>query len=339
VDKTTENVGFDGSIEGAISAMIEPDSVENKENNTIEESEDLIEDDEIDESDTNAESEDDSEESESADDSEDDDEDDAEDDNDTGKTNKTDPVFTIKVDGTEKQVTLSELKRGYSGQEYVQKGMQEAASQRKQAEEVYAALLSERQQIAQLYQQIQSGQVAAAPKAPSREMFESDPIGYMEAKMNFDDDVAKYQQQNDKFQELSAQQSQAEQAARQAYLIREVENLKTVIPELGNPERANKFKEQILQAGQAYGYTANEIGQVVESRALHVLRDAMMYRQIMSGKQKADEKAKGARPKSTPIRAGSKKMEQSNRAVLQTKTKLKNSGRIEDALSLMLKQS
>ena len=132
-------------------------------------------------------------------------------------------MFTVKIDGTDKQVTLSELKRGYSGQQFVQKGMQEAAGQRKQAEEVYAALLNERQQIAQLYQQIQGGQIATPPKAPSREMFDSDPIGYMEAKMNFDDDVAKYQQQHEKFQQLSAQQSQAEQAARQAYLMREVE--------------------------------------------------------------------------------------------------------------------
>ena len=330
MDKTTEEVSQYGSLDSAISAMIEPESVENKDNDTeIDESEDENETEE-----SNAETEDESDEE----DSEDEDEEDAEDEeDDTDSAGKQDPVFTVKIDGTDKQVTLSELKRGYSGQQFVQKGMQEAAGQRKQAEEVYAALLNERQQIATLYQQIQGGQIATPPKAPSREMFDSDPIGYMEAKMNYDDDVAKYQQQNEQFQQLSAQQSQAEQAARQAYLMREVETLKTVIPELGNPERAGKFKEQILQAGQAYGYTADEISQVVESRALHVLRDAMKYREIMSGKKKADEKAQSARPKSAPIRAGSKNLPRSNKDALQKKTNLKNSGRIEDALSLMLK--
>ena len=330
MDKTTEEVSQYGSLDSAISAMIEPESVENKDNDTeIDESEDENETEE-----SNAETEDESDEE----DSEDEDEEDAEDEeDDTDSAGKQDPVFTVKIDGTDKQVTLSELKRGYSGQQFVQKGMQEAAGQRKQAEEVYAALLNERQQIATLYQQIQGGQIATPPKAPSREMFDSDPIGYMEAKMNYDDDVAKYQQQNEQFQQLSAQQSQAEQAARQAYLMREVETLKTVIPELGNPERAGKFKEQILQAGQAYGYTADEISQVVESRALHVLRDAMKYREIMSGKKKADEKAQSARPKSAPIRAGSKNLTKSNKDALQKKTNLKNSGRIEDALSLMLK--
>ena len=331
MDKTTEEVSQYGSLDSAISAMIEPESVENEDNDTeIDESEDENETEE-----SNAETEDESDDEEESEEESDEDAEDEEED--TDSAGKQDPVFTVKIDGTDKQVTLSELKRGYSGQQFVQKGMQEAAGQRKQAEEVYAALLNERQQIAQLYQQIQGGQIATPPKAPSREMFDSDPIGYMEAKMNYDDDVAKYQQQNEQFQQLSAQQSQAEQAARQAYLMREVETLKTVIPELGNPERAGKFKEQILQAGQAYGYTADEISQVVESRALHVLRDAMKYREIMSGKKKADEKAQSARPKSAPIRAGSKNLTKSNKEVLQKKTNLKNSGRIEDALSLMLK--
>jgi len=330
VDQTTEKVALDGSIESAVSAMIAPESVENEETDTNE----VAEPEETnDTEEANAESEDDSEESE---DSDDDDEDDAEDEEeDADEANKTEPVYTIKVDGTEKQVTLSELKRGYSGQQFVQKGMQEAAAQRKQAEEVYAALLNERQQISQLYQQIQGGQIATPPKAPTRELFDSDPIGYMEAKLNYDEQVAQYQQQQAQFQQLSAQQSQAQQVARQAYLQQEVENLKSVIPELANPAHAGKFKDQILQAGAAYGYTADEISQVVESRALHVLRDAMKYREIMGGKKKADEKAQSARPKTTPIKAGSKKMVKSNKDVLQKKTNLKRSGSIEDALSLM----
>ena len=330
MDQTTEKVALDGSIESAVSAMIAPESVENEETDTNE----VAEPEETnDTEEANAESEDDSEESE---DSNDDDEDDAEDEEeDADEANKTEPVYTIKVDGTEKQVTLSELKRGYSGQQFVQKGMQEAAAQRKQAEEVYAALLNERQQISQLYQQIQGGQIATPPKAPTRELFDSDPIGYMEAKLNYDEQVAQYQQQQAQFQQLSAQQSQAQQVARQAYLQQEVENLKSVIPELANPAHAGKFKDQILQAGAAYGYTADEISQVVESRALHVLRDAMKYREIMSGKKKADEKAQSARPKTTPIKAGSKKMVKSNKDVLQKKTNLKRSGSIEDALSLM----
>ena len=63
MDQTTEKVAFDGSIESAISAIIEPESVENEENSTNEvaESEDENETDDVE-----AEAEDDSEESDSA---------------------------------------------------------------------------------------------------------------------------------------------------------------------------------------------------------------------------------------------------------------------------------
>jgi hypothetical protein len=141
VDKTTEEVSQYGSLDSAISAMIEPESVENEDNDTeIDDSEDENTEE------SNAETEEESDEDEASDDDSDDDAEDEEDD--TDSAGKQDPVFTVKIDGTDKQVTLSELKRGYSGQQFVQKGMQEAAGQRKQAEEVYAALLNERQQIA-----------------------------------------------------------------------------------------------------------------------------------------------------------------------------------------------
>jgi len=61
--------------------------------------------------------------------------------------------YSVKVNGQEKQVSLNDLKQGYSGQEYVQQGMQDVANKRKEAENVYEALNNERQQMAELYQQ------------------------------------------------------------------------------------------------------------------------------------------------------------------------------------------
>lgn len=321
----------DGSIESAISSIIAPPPVENdEENNNVEaetESEDI---EETDEEEVNAEAE------ESSDEESDESDVEAEDSQDTEEADSEEPVFTVKVDGTEKQVTLSELKRGYSGQEFVQKGMQEAAAKRKQAEEVYAALLNERQQLAQMYQLVQQGQIAVAPQPPSREMFESDPIGYMEAKLEYDDKLAEYQKQNEQFKRLTQQQAQAEQAARQAYLQQELQSLTAVIPELADPQKAGQVKEKLLSAGQAYGYSAEEISQAIDHRALHVLRDAMKYRELMAGKKTADAKASPAKKRSTPVKAGAKRLDDSSKRLAQQQTKLKRSGSIEDALSLIL---
>jgi hypothetical protein len=59
--------------------------------------------------------------------------------------------YSVKVNGEESQVTLEDLKQGYSGQKYVQQGMQDVAAKRKEAEDVYASLTKEREQMAQLY--------------------------------------------------------------------------------------------------------------------------------------------------------------------------------------------
>lgn len=325
--QTTEQ---SGSIESLIGSIIEPQTDENTQNEPIEEEKEVAEEvAEVSSEDVEAEAapEESGEEVEVEASGDDQDTEEAE--------TSEEPVFTVRIDGTEKQVTLSELKRGYSGQEFVQKGMQEAARQRKQAEEVYAALLNERQQIAGLYQQMQSGQIVQPPQPPSREMFESDPIGFMEAKLNYEEGMAKYQEQASRMNQLIAQQSKAEQAARQAYIQKELESLKTVIPELTKPETAAKVKDQLLSAGQAYGYTPEEIGQAIDHRALHVLRDAMKYREIMAGKKAADAKAAAPKSKIAPVKAGAKKVDSTNKQVQQQKAKLQKSGRIEDAISLM----
>ena len=45
-------------------------------------------------------------------------------------------LYTVKVDGKTKQVTLDELTRGYSGQAYIQQGMEQLASAKKQMQEM-----------------------------------------------------------------------------------------------------------------------------------------------------------------------------------------------------------
>jgi len=225
------------------------------------------------------------------------------------------------VDGKEEEVSLDDLKRGYSGQKYVQKGMQEAAAMRKQAEDVYANLLNERQQIGQLLQYAQNG-LPQAPLAPSKEHFDSDPIGYMEAKMQYDEAKTAYEGQMGQLQQVVSQQGQAMQYAQRAYLEREMETLKAVVPEFSEPDTAVQARDRLVTMGQEiYGYDPNEIGAVMDHRAIRVLHDAIKYQELMSGKQRAVTNAK---PKAKrTVRAGAKKTRSNKDAERQTRQKLK----------------
>ena len=336
--ETTETTN-DGSIESAIQSIIAPteEVIETTEEET-----------QITEEATDVEETAESEEEEITDTEQEEDDDtefDEESDEDVAELDEVDQVedavqespskITVKVDGKDVEVTIDELKQGYSGQKYVQKGMQEAAQQRKEAEGVYQALLNERQQINQLYQQLQQGGVAQAPTPPSRELFESDPIGYMEQKLNYDESKVAYDGQMAQLQQVSNQSSQAERAAKQTYLKQEMQTLQQKIPEFADFNKASKIKERLVQVGREhYGYSAEEIGQVMDHRAIQVLNDAMKYRDIMSGKAKAVAKTKKARP---TIKAGAKRVNDSATKVRERQqAKLSKTGDINDALGLIL---
>lgn len=248
-----------------------------------------------------------------------------------------DPVgelHTVKVDGEDKQVTLEELKRGYSGQQYVQKGMQQAAEVKKEAENVYYALMQERQNLANLVQQVQSGQNLTPPTEPDSAMFDADPIGYMEAKIQYDNQMKQYQQNMSQVQAVMQQQSEAEQIARAEYARQEAQRLVQVIPELADAGKAGKFKENLVRtATDVYGYTPEEIAGISSHRDFLVLRDAMKYREMMSGKKDVQSKVQKAKPAMKP---GVKRVNTKSDAVRKQKDRLKKSGSIDDALALIM---
>jgi hypothetical protein len=249
-------------------------------------------------------------------------------------------LIEVKVDGQSENVTLEELKQGYSGQKYVQKKMQEAAQQRKEAEEVFTTLQNERQKVADLFKQMQSGKLATPPVPPSEELFESDPIEYMDQKIKYDRAQKQYADQVSKFEELAKENSAAEQRARQIYMKEQMEQLNIAIPELANPNTRNQLKEKMIEAGTTtYGYSQEEISQVMDHRALKVLHDAMKYQEIIAGKDKAVKKTKKARP---VVKAGAKKLQSKPNAKKvrdRQMAQLKQSGKLDDAISLIMENA
>jgi hypothetical protein len=242
-------------------------------------------------------------------------------------------LYTVKVDGAEEQVTLEDLKRGYSGQKYVQQGMQKAAEQQKQAEQVYMTLLQERQKVVELTNQIHNGALNP-PTPPSKEMFDSDPIGYMEAKMQYDEDLGSYNNKMQEVQQQMQQQSQAEYQARLVYAKQEADKLKQLVPELNDPKKLEVFQSSVSKAAEYYGYTPDEVNSITSHRDMLVLRDAMKYRQLQEKGDIVREKSKKARK---PVKAGAKKTYSKGQAEKKQLDKLRQSGSIEDALALMMK--
>lgn len=247
-------------------------------------------------------------------------------------------LFTVKVNGREQQVPLSELLRGYSGQAYIQQRMQEVATARKEAEDVYSALQSERQQIANLARQVQTGAVPMQPPTPPDEaLLQRDPIGYLEARVKFDKDVAAYQQAQAAMQEQVAQADAAMERARVAHLREQHALLTQAIPAFAKPDTAAKIRDELIRTGiEDYGYAAEELKGVTDHRALRVLYDAAQYRRLMSGKARAEKQAE--QPKTPTIRPGAKVTPQAGKKVQAEKVKaqMKRTGSVDDVARFLL---
>ena len=326
-ESTTDQM--DGTIESAISSLIAPEEIiEDTIEEETQETEEISAESEVEEID----SEEDVTEDEEAEasDSDEDYDDQVED------ASPSEPsMYAVKVDGQETEVTLEDLKQGYSGQKYVQKGMQETADMKKEVTSVYEALNNERQVIAELYQSIQQGGITPQPVKPTKELFDADPIGYMQKNIAFEEEMGAYNQQMAQLQQVSQSNSQAQENAKQAYMQEQMQILQSKIPDFADTKKSAILREKLVATGTShYGYTTDEISQITDARAISVLHDAQKYQDIISGKSKAQVKTKSAK---SVIKPGAKRQATPNAKVRsRQQAKLKGSGDMKDALNLIL---
>ena len=307
----SEETSEDNNFDAAVDAMIEPDDDQSEEVEVADEEQDDVE-----------------ASSEEYDDVEIDDEDQVEATEDTA-------LYTVKVDGKEEQRTLDQLKQGYAGQSAIGRGLQENAQVRKQLDQEKALFQQQQQQFFQLHQQAQIGGLQA-PIPPTRELFESDPIGYMEEKLKYDESKAQYDQNLFQMQQMQQQQAQQQTQAHQSYLQEQVEILKQHIPEIADPEKGEKLKGDLMNVGMEYGFTADEMAAVSDARYVRALNDARKYRALVAKRKSTQAKGEKARP---VVKAGAKKRQDGNVATRKkAQSRLQKTGSIDDALSLILNQ-
>ena len=245
----------------------------------------------------------------------------------------TNALIPVKVDGKEEQWTLDQLKQSAAGQAAINKRFQEAAEARKQIEQQAAVLQQQQQQVMQLYQAAQNGGLQA-PTPPSKELFESDPIGFMEEKLNYEEAKGQYDQQMHQLQNVQRQQMHAQQEAEQAYLQEQARELTQHIPDIADPEKGQAIKNALVETGVEYGFTADEMQRVTDARYVRALNDARKYRELVKKRKSVTAKGEKARP---VIKAGAKKTADGNAATRKkAKTRLQKTGSIDDALGLII---
>jgi len=241
-------------------------------------------------------------------------------------------LIPVKVDGKEENWTLDQLKQSAAGQAAINKRFQEIAQARKQIEQQAETLAQQRKQVLQMHQQMQQGAIQQ-PTPPSRELFEQDPIGFMEEKLKYDEAKATYDNSMQQMQAMQQQQQQTQQANSQAYLQEQAEILKRHIPAFADPEKGAALKSALAETGMAYGFTQAEMQNVMDSRQVLALNDARKWRALQASKGKAKQKGEKARP---VVKAGAKRRQDGNAATRKkAQSRLQKTGSIDDAVNLI----
>ena len=207
-------------------------------------------------------------------------------------------IHKVKVDGEYLEVNLDDLKRSFSGQAYVQKGMQEAAEARKQATELFQTLQAEQSKFMQVVQTIQEHGFKAPPQAPDIAMMDKDPIGYMQQEARYRKDATEYQNQQQQIQQTAAAHRQMQDRAMAEFVTEQSKVLQSRIPEFADANKAREITGKIRNtASEAYGFTDQELSGIVDARQVLALHDAMKWRELQAARtQKAPAAPKSIKP-------------------------------------------
>ena len=244
-------------------------------------------------------------------------------------------VFSVKIDGKEVDVTLDELQKGYSRtQDYTRK-TQQIAEVRKQAEGELQAVRAEREQYAQLLSALEAQvQQVAQPNIDWDRLYQEDPIEWVrqrEVMRDNQDRAAAIQSEQQRLSQLS-QQEQAQ--FMQQRLQHEQEALLAAIPDWKDPKKAQAEKALLVDFGQKIGFTPDELKNVVDHRAVLMLRKAALYDQMMSKRGNIKPVTNNGPRPAKPGAAG--RISNTTEAV-RAKQRLAKTGRIDDAADAIYK--
>ena len=193
------------------------------------------------------------------------------------------PVFTVKVDGKNVEVTLEELQKGYSREADYTRKTQQVSEERRAFQAEADLVRTERQQYSQLLGSLKAQlQQNAAPKLDMDRLYHEDPIEWVRQRELVRDAEKVHAAINSEQQRLSHIQAQEQYQSMQAHLAQQQDAMLKAIPEWSNPDKAKAEKTLLIEWGQKLGFSSDELKNIFDHRAVVALRKAALYDQMMT---------------------------------------------------------
>ena len=241
-------------------------------------------------------------------------------------------TYKVKVAGQELDVTLDELRNGYSRDADYRQKTEELSNQRKnfQSEsekqrQDYSQKLNELNQRLSTAQQDLNAEINSADLD---RMYDEDPT-----------EAARVERKLKKKQDAlnqSLQQAQAEQKEQfSSFLQDQQRKLVSKMPEFSDPAKASNLKANMKSTLNNYGFNDQEVAQVYDHRIVMLVNDAMKYRSMQNSKPNIAKKiTKPSKPFSSGVKQG--KSEANLKLRREKFSRLKTSGSMKAAQDVFL---
>ena len=241
-------------------------------------------------------------------------------------------LHRLKVNGQEIEVSLDELKAGYSrDSDYRQKTHQLSMErkdldiQKNSLRQSYDAKLTELNEL------IATADATVRQKQGSQDLktlYDEDPTAA--AKLDFE-----LRQQTKQLNDMKYKAREIQQKQYDEFLEAQRELAATKIPEYSDPGKADQFKVNMRNSLRNYGFNDEEIGSLADHRFLMVAKDAMSYQSLKDKRPIVQKKVANA-PK--VVKSGvAKSSTSSGREQIRNKIgKVRKSGDLKDASSAIL---
>jgi hypothetical protein len=243
-----------------------------------------------------------------------------------------DSTYKVKVAGQELDVTLEELKNGYSRDADYRRKTEELSYDKKQfmsesekQRQNYSSKLNEANQLLSVAQQQLQTEINSADL---EKLYEEDPTEAARIEHRLRRKQEKLNQAMEKTQ--SEQRKQFE-----GFLSDQKKQLASKMPEFSDPAKASQLASSMKTTLNNYGFNDQEISQVYDHRIVMLVNDAMKYRKMQNSKPNLAKKiTKPGRVFSSGVKKDKAEINLTKRR--EKLSRLKKTGNIKDATSIFL---
>lgn len=249
-----------------------------------------------------------------------------------------DTLYTVKVDGEDYEVSLDELRNGYSRTQFFTQRSQELAEQRKAFEAQQAETQQLRdsyaQQLELLTQQIQQ----TTPQEPdwvglAREVTAEE---YNAIKAQYDNQKAALAQAEQERNRIAQEQQAEQQEAMKKHLASQRDEMMNRIPSWQDETTRNEERLEVIKYAQRrIGFSEEEISNASDARAIELLYKAWKWDNLQEKKPNAKKRTRKA-PKMAKAGQPKTKAQVQSRSRQQAMERLNNEKSIDAAVNYLM---